>query len=102
MPFELVLSNDVNGKKTLYRKLHKVKGKEYTFKQFKKFGVHKATIYKWLKKIEQNGNCDRKSGSGTGKLTDLTAQHFHKFFLTKSLETENGNFRILCHSHRAN
>ena len=26
---------------------------EYTLKQFKKFGVHKATIYRWLKKIEQ-------------------------------------------------
>ena len=26
---------------------------EYTFKQFKKFGVHKATIYRWLNKIEQ-------------------------------------------------
>ena len=40
---------------------------EYTFKQFKKFGIHKATIYRWLKKIEQNGNCDQKTGSGTGK-----------------------------------
>ena len=49
---------------TDFYKLHKAKGKEYTFKQFKKFGVHKATIYRWLKKIEQNGNCDRKSGSG--------------------------------------
>ena len=48
---------------TDFYKLHKAKGKEYTFKQFKKFGVHKATIYRWLKKIEQNGNCDRKSGS---------------------------------------
>ena len=47
---------------TDFYKLHKAKGKEYTFKQFKKFGVHKATIYRWLKKIEQNGNCDRKSG----------------------------------------
>ena len=28
------------------------KGKEYTFKQFKNFGVHKTTIYKWMKKIE--------------------------------------------------
>ena len=40
---------------TDFYKLHKAKGKEYTFKQFKKFGVHKATIYRWLKKIEQNG-----------------------------------------------
>ena len=30
---------------TDFYKLHKAKGKEYTFKQFKKFGVHKATIY---------------------------------------------------------
>ena len=36
---------------TDFYKLHKAKGKEYTFKQFKKFGVHKATIYRWLKKI---------------------------------------------------
>ena len=31
---------------------------EYTFKQFKKFGVHKATIYRWLKKIEQKVHMD--------------------------------------------
>ena len=30
------------------------KGKEYTFKNFKKFSVHKATIYRWIKKIDQN------------------------------------------------
>ena len=30
------------------------KGKEYTFKNFKKFGIHKATIYRWMKKIDQN------------------------------------------------
>ena len=30
------------------------KGKEYTFKNFKKFSVHKATIYRWMKKIDQN------------------------------------------------
>ncbi len=64
---------DGDGKKSLktvitnFYKLHMNKGKEYTFKNFKKFDVHKATIYRWLKKIEQNGNCDRKSGSGTGK-----------------------------------
>ena len=40
--------------------LHMNKGKEY----FKKFGIHKATIYRWMKKIEENGNCDRKPGSG--------------------------------------
>ena len=57
---------DGDGKKPLktvitnFYKLHMNKGKEYTFKQFKKFGIHKATIYRWLKKIEQNGYCDRK------------------------------------------
>ena len=38
---------------TDFYKLHKAKGKEYTFKQFKKFGVHKATIYIWLKKQKE-------------------------------------------------
>ena len=30
-------------------------GREYTFKKFKKFGIQKATIYRWMKKIEENG-----------------------------------------------
>ena len=87
---------------TDFYKLHKAKGKEYTFKQFKKFGVHKATIYRWLKKIEQNGNCDRKSGSGTGKSTDLTVSTRRVFFLTKSVKTGNGNFHVLGHNWRTN
>ena len=51
---------DCNGKKTLktvisnFYKLHMNKGKEYTFKNFKKFSVSKATIYRWMKKIDQN------------------------------------------------
>ena len=51
---------DCDGKKTLktvitnFCKLHMNKGKEYTFKNFKKFSVHKATIYRWIKKIDQN------------------------------------------------
>ena len=36
--------------------------KEYTFKQFKKFGVHKATIYRWLKKIEQKLHMVNQNG----------------------------------------
>ena len=52
---------------TDFYKLHKAKGKEYTFKQFKKFGVHKATIYRWLKKIEQNGNLSFERTSPYGK-----------------------------------
>ena len=51
---------DCDGKKTFktvitnFCKLHMNKGKEYTFKNFKKFSVHKATIYRWMKKIDQN------------------------------------------------
>ena len=51
---------DGDGKKPLktvitnFYKLHMNKGKEYTFKNFKKFSVHKATIYRWMKKIDQN------------------------------------------------
>ena len=51
---------DYDGKKPLktvinnFYKLHMNKGKEYTFKNFKKFSVHKATIYRWMKKIDQN------------------------------------------------
>ena len=51
---------DCNGKKPLktvitnFYKLYMNKGKEYTFKNFKKFCVHKATIYRWMKKIDQN------------------------------------------------
>ena len=50
--FQFIMNGD--GKKTLkivitnFYKLHKAKGKEYTFKQFKKFGVHKTTIYRWF------------------------------------------------------
>ena len=55
---------DCNGKKPLktvitnFSKLHMNKGKKYTFKNFKKFSVHKATIYRWMKKIEENGKRD--------------------------------------------
>ena len=36
-----------------FYKLNSSKGKEYTFKNFKNGGVHKATIYRWLEKIEK-------------------------------------------------
>ena len=35
---------------------------EYTLKQFKKFGGHKATIYRWLKKIEQKVHMVNQNG----------------------------------------
>ena len=38
---------------TYFLKLHMNKGKAYTFKNFKKFGILKATIYSWMKKIEE-------------------------------------------------
>ena len=55
---------DGDGKKPLktvitnFYKLHMNKGKEYTFKNFKKFGIHNATIYRRMKKIEENGKRD--------------------------------------------
>ena len=33
---------------------------EYTFKQFKKFGVCKTTIYRWLKKIAKEVHMESK------------------------------------------
>ena len=56
----IIFIMDGDGKKSLktviiiFYKLHMNKGKEYTFKNFKKFGIHKATIYRWMKKIDQN------------------------------------------------
>ena len=38
-----------------FYQLHMNKGREYTFKKFMKFGIHKATIYRWMKKIEKIG-----------------------------------------------
>ena len=35
---------------------------KYTFKQFKKFGVQKATNYRWLKKIEQKVHMENQNG----------------------------------------
>ena len=35
---------------------------EYSFKQFKKFCIHKATIYRWLKEIEQKVHTVNQNG----------------------------------------
>ena len=57
---------DGDGKKPLktaiteFYKLNSKKGKEYTVKHFKK-SVHRATIYRWIKKFEATGNCDQKN-----------------------------------------
>jgi transposase len=58
---------DGDGKKTLetvitnFLKLHMNKGKAYTFKNIKKFGIHKATIYSWMKNIEEKDRGTRNS-----------------------------------------
>ena len=60
---------DDDGKKPLtiaileFYKLNLNKRKENTVKHFKK-SVHRATVYRWLKKFES-------TGSGTGNATDL-------------------------------
>ena len=46
-PFKSVISDFYN--------FHMNKVKECTFKKFMKFGIHRATIYRWMKKIEKNG-----------------------------------------------
>ena len=52
-----------------FYKLHMNKGKEYTFK--KKFGIHKATIYRWMKKIEENGLKGRVHVANQNRLQSL-------------------------------
>ena len=52
-PLETVITNFFN--------LHMNKGKAYTFKNFKKIGIHKATIYSWMKKIEEKDRGTRNS-----------------------------------------
>ena len=44
--------------------LHHKKGKSYTFNHFKK-AAHKTTIYRTMKTFDDNGNMDRKPGSGS-------------------------------------
>ena len=62
-PFKSVISD--------FYKLHMNKGKEYTFKKFKKFGIHKATIYRWMKKIEENGLKGRVHVANQNRLQSL-------------------------------
>ena len=50
-PFKSVISD--------FYKLHMNKGKEYTIKHSKK-SVHRAAVYRWLKKFESTGNCELK------------------------------------------
>ena len=52
-----------------FYKLNLNKRKENTVKHFKK-SVHRATVYRWLKKFESTGNCDQKPEYGTRKATD--------------------------------
>ena len=58
--FQITMDGDTK-KKTLksvifdFFQLHMSKGKEYTFKKFMTFCIHKATIYRWMKKNEEIG-----------------------------------------------
>ena len=58
-PLKIVISD--------FYKLHMNKGKEY----FKKFGIHKATIYRWMKKIEENGLKGRVHMANQNQLQSL-------------------------------
>ena len=62
-PLKIIISD--------FYKLHMNKGKEYTFKKFKKFGIHKATIYRWMKKIEENGLKGRVHVANQNRLQSL-------------------------------
>ena len=39
-----------------FYQLNNEKGKVYTWKHFKKGGVHKTTLYRWLEKIDKTGS----------------------------------------------
>ena len=43
--------------------------------------------------------CQKMARKG-GKMVIYEFQNFHEIFLTKSVKTGNGNFRVLCNSHR--
>ena len=47
-----------------FYKLNSNKGKPYAFKHFRNAGVHRATVYRWIEKIEKNGNLDWKPNGG--------------------------------------
>ena len=57
-----------------------------------KKSVHRATIYKWIKKFETNGNCDIKDGSW--KATDLTDLCCKSKRTTKSCEAWNESYKL--------
>ena len=50
-----------------FYKLNSSKAKEYTFKNFKTRGVHKATIYRWLDKIANTLKLSQKTVCNTIK-----------------------------------
>ena len=53
----------------------------------------------FVKDTYGNGKIMARKG---GKIVIYELQNFHEFFLTKSVKTGNGNFRVLCHSYRTN
>ena len=48
--FQIIIDGDTKNVISDLYKLHMNKGEEYTFKKFKKFGIHKVAIYRWMKK----------------------------------------------------
>ena len=47
-----------------YFNLHKSKGKNHTYKQYKKCGLGRATIFRWLDQIEKEGSVTHRPGQG--------------------------------------
>ena len=61
--FKFIMAGD--SKKSLktavleFYKLNSNKGKPYAFKHFRNAGVHRATVYRWIEKIEKSVNLDK-------------------------------------------
>ena len=47
-----------------YFNLHKSKGKNHTYKQYKKCGLGRATIFRWLDQIKKEGSVTHRPGQG--------------------------------------
>ena len=47
-----------------YFNLHKSKGKNHTYNQYKKCGLGRATIFRWLDQIEKEGSVTHRPGQG--------------------------------------
>ena len=66
--FAMSAKEKVRDSVAIFYKLNHNKGKSYTYKHFKHSGLSRAVIYKILSRFDENGNVDRKSGSGRPKI----------------------------------